>query len=295
MGNNPSRFQGDNLPVENVSWNDIQEFIKKLNRLTGKKYRLPTEAEWEYAARGGKKSQGYKYAGSNTVRGVAWYGENSGNQTHPVGQKQPNELGLYDMSGNVWEWCQDWYGRSYDSSAQTNPTGPTRGSSRVLRGCSWYEPGDGRVASRRGNNPSNRGYGCGFRLVLEVSSSQEAVEGREVSMEEIIEEAIPFAMVESKPSFMGGGQNEFSKWVDKNLVYPIRARENGVEGKVILSFTLTAEGEITNINVLRGIDPALDKEAVRVVSSSPKWEPGKERGRAVKVQFIFPVQFSLRK
>ena len=116
----------------------------------------------------------------------------------------------------------------------------------------------------------------------------------EVYEEEIVEEAIPFEMVESKPSFMGGGQNEFSKWVGKNLVYPEIAKENGVQGKVILSFTLTAEGEITNIKVVRGIDPALDKEAVRVVSKSPKWEPGKQRDRAVKVQFIFPVHFQLR-
>lgn len=114
-------------------------------------------------------------------------------------------------------------------------------------------------------------------------------------MEEIIEEAIPFAMVESKPSFMGGGQNEFSKWVHKNLVYPEIAKENGVQGKVILSFTLTAEGEITNVKVVRGIDPSLDKEAVRVVSRSPRWEPGKQGDRTVKVQFIFPVHFSLGK
>ncbi len=116
----------------------------------------------------------------------------------------------------------------------------------------------------------------------------------EVYEEEIVEEAIPFAMVESKPSFMGGGQNEFSKWVGKNLVYPEIAKENGVQGKVILSFTLTAEGQVTNVKVVRGIDPALDKEAVRVVNSSPRWEPGKQRDRAVKVQFIFPVHFQLR-
>ena len=137
MGSNPSRYTGDdNLPVEQVSWKDVQEFIQKLNALTGKTYRLPTEAEWEYAARGGNQSQGYKYAGSNTVGDVAWHYGNSDHKTHPVGQKQPNELGLYDMSGNVWEWCQDWYG-DYSSSAQTNPTGPSSGSYRVLRGGSW--------------------------------------------------------------------------------------------------------------------------------------------------------------
>lgn len=115
----------------------------------------------------------------------------------------------------------------------------------------------------------------------------------EVYEEEIVEEAIPFAMVESKPSFMGGDQNDFSKWVSQNLVYPEIAKENGVSGKVILSFTLTADGKVTNVKVLKGIDAALDKEAVRVVSSSPKWTPGKQRDRAVKVQFIFPVHFQL--
>ena len=138
MGSNPSYFTGNlQRPVERVSWNDCQTFITKLNQLTGKTFRLPTEAEWEYAARGGNKSQGYKYAGSNTLGDVAWYDGNSSSTTHPVATKAPNELGLYDMSGNVWEWCQDWYG-SYSSGAQTNPTGPTLGSARVYRGGSWY-------------------------------------------------------------------------------------------------------------------------------------------------------------
>ena len=166
MGNKPSLFQGDNLPVENVSWDDIQEFIKKLNQLTGKTYRLPTEAEWEYAARGGKKSKGYKYAGSNTLEVVAWYDGNSNYKTHPVGQKQPNELGLYDMSGNVEEWCQDWYG-NYNSSSQTNPTGPASGSCRVIRGSSWGHPAlFCRVSSRIYFFPSYGVSSCGFRLVL---------------------------------------------------------------------------------------------------------------------------------
>ena len=166
MGSNPSNFKGDNLPVEYVSWNDCQKFIRKLNGLTGKNFRLPTEAEWEYAARGGKKSNGYKYAGSNTIDGVAWHDGNSGSKTHPVKTKSPNELGLYDMSGNVWEWCGDWYG-SYSSGFQTNPTGPSSGLNRVLRGGSWYiNAGDCRVSSRDGFDPD---YGLnyfGFRLVL---------------------------------------------------------------------------------------------------------------------------------
>ena len=133
MGNNPSYFKGDNLPVEQVSWKDCKKFLSKLNRITGKMFRLPTEAEWEYAARGGNKSRGYQYSGSNNLSDVAWYDDNSGNKTHAVGTKQPNELGIYDMSGNVLEWCQDRYGK-YNSSSQINPTGVNSGSNRVFRG-----------------------------------------------------------------------------------------------------------------------------------------------------------------
>ena len=109
MGNNPSKFKGDNKPVESISWNDAQKFIKKLNEITGKEYRLPTEAEWEYAARGGSLTHNYKYSGSNNIDDVTWYSINSGSITHTVGSKLPNELGIYDMSGNVWEWCNDYY------------------------------------------------------------------------------------------------------------------------------------------------------------------------------------------
>lgn len=166
MGNNPSYFKGSNKPVEQVSWDDCQTFIQKLNQLTGRQFRLPTEAEWEYAARGGKKSRGYKYSGSNDIGNVAWYDGNSGSKTHDVKTKQPNELGLYDMSGNVWEWCQDWYG-SYSSSAQTNPTGASSGSDRVSRGGSWgRSAGDCRVSRRGYGTPSGQGNGLGLRLAL---------------------------------------------------------------------------------------------------------------------------------
>jgi|GEM_PF-2526207 len=133
MGSNPSRFIRANKPVEQVSWDDCQIFITKLNELTGKKFRLPTEAEWEYAARGGNKSKGYKYAGSNRLDNVAWYDGNSSYKTHPVKQKQANELGLYDMSGNVWELCYDWF-NNYSKTGQTNPIGSTIGFGRVARG-----------------------------------------------------------------------------------------------------------------------------------------------------------------
>jgi formylglycine-generating enzyme required for sulfatase activity len=166
MGSNPSSFKGDNLPVEKVSWNDVQTFITKLNQQTGGNYRLPTEAEWEYAARGGNSSKGYEYAGSNTIGDVAWYLSNSSSKTHPVATKQANELGLYDMSGNVWEWCSDWYG-TYPTTSQTNPTGAATGSDRVIRGGSWYYDANiCRSAYRDYINPDgNRNY-VGFRVVL---------------------------------------------------------------------------------------------------------------------------------
>ena len=137
MGSNPSDSKGDNLPVERVSWDDCQVFIQKLNQLTGKQFRLPTEAEWEYAARGGRKSRGYKYAGGNNIDSVAWCDGNSGNETHPVATKQANELGIYDMSGNVLEWCSDWCG-DYTSSSQSDPQGSSSGSFRVIRGGCYY-------------------------------------------------------------------------------------------------------------------------------------------------------------
>jgi len=168
MGNNPSYFKdcGDNCPVEGVSWNDIQEFIQKLNNKTGKNYKLPTEAEWEYAARSGGKNE--KYSGGNDVDSVAWYNKNSGNKTHPVGQKKPNGLGIYDMSGNVWEWVSDWYdGDYYKNSPKNNPTGPNSGTFRVLRGGSWrgYDTRFLVPADRGSSYPGSRSSDLGFRLV----------------------------------------------------------------------------------------------------------------------------------
>ena len=166
MGNNPSNFKGDNLPVEYVSWDDCQTFINRLNSYTGRNFRLPTEAEWEFAARGGNYSRHYKYSGSNYISDVAWYDGNSGDRTHPVGTKQANELGLYDMSGNVWEWCSDWNG-SYSSYSQTDPIGPNSGSYRVRRGGSWFSIASYCRSSYRGiNSPGNRSNILGLRLVL---------------------------------------------------------------------------------------------------------------------------------
>lgn len=166
MGNNPSRFTGNSrYPVEKVSWDDCQEFIQELNRLTGKRFRLPTEAEWEFAARGGNYSKGYKYSGSNHIDDVARHYGNSGGMTHEVATCTPNELCIYDMSGNVDEWCSDWYG-DYSSSSQTDPSGPAGGSFRVNRGGSCRSFATGcRVSSRGSNSPDYREFICGFRLV----------------------------------------------------------------------------------------------------------------------------------
>ena len=164
MGSNPSRFKGPRRPVEQVSWYDCQDFIRKLNELTGANFRLPTEAEWEFAARGGNSSRGYKYSGSDALDDVAWYYDNSGDKTHDVGTKSPNELGLYDMSGNVFEWCNDRYG-SYSSSSQTNPKGASSGSRRVFRGGSWSNIAwYCRVSYRRSCAPGYRYFNIGLRL-----------------------------------------------------------------------------------------------------------------------------------
>ena len=166
MGSNPSHFKGAQNPVESVSWNDCQEFVIRLNSLTGMTFRLPTEAEWEYAARGGNKSRHYKYSGSGNIGYVAWYYKNSGKKTHAVGTKTANELGIYDMSGNVCEWCSDWYG-GYSAGAQTNPQGPASGSNRVLRGGSWdYYAGRCRVSHRYYYVPNFSNDYFGLRLVL---------------------------------------------------------------------------------------------------------------------------------
>ena len=166
MGGNPSEFKGDDHPVEFVSWDGCQTFIRKLNALTGKRFRLPTEAEWEFAARGGNQSRHTQYSGSSRIDDVAWYCVSSGYKPYPVKTKQPNELGIYDMTGNVYEWCQDWFG-SYSSDSQTNPTGASSGSYRIYRGGSWLNsPRDCRSSSRGGSTPEYSNSFLGLRLVL---------------------------------------------------------------------------------------------------------------------------------
>ncbi|HPY96321.1 MAG TPA: SUMF1/EgtB/PvdO family nonheme iron enzyme [Candidatus Cloacimonadota bacterium] len=185
MGDNPSEFEGDNLPVETISWYDAVEFCNKLSEKEGltsaytfngsditcdwsaNGYRLPTEAEWEYAVRGGKKSKGYEFSGSNNLDDIAWYHRNSDRKTHDVGTKAPNELGIYDMTGNVNEWCWDWYGEDYyHNSPENDPKGPDSGSDHVNRGGCW---GSSRyfchVAFRQCADPKNTFWNLGLRVV----------------------------------------------------------------------------------------------------------------------------------
>lgn len=174
MGNNPSQFRGNDLPVDQVNWDDCQEFLKKLNtQLPDRNFRLPSEAEWEYAARGGRRSKGYKYAGSNNINEVAWYDGNSGSNTHPVGQKKPNELGLYDMSGNVWEWItDDWHDNYHDAPTNGQAWLGTyiKGTYRVYRGGSWlHSSRSSRVTFRHGIKSDSKNPGIGFRIVSSLN------------------------------------------------------------------------------------------------------------------------------
>lgn len=189
MGNNPSRFKGDSLPVENVTWDDVQMFILRLNAKTGKNYRLPTEAEWEYAARGGQQSRQTQFAGGFDLETVAWCSTNSENATHNVGGRQPNELGLYDMSGNVWEWCSDYYG-TYPSDKQTNPIGVKKGTARVLRGGCYAAIGrQCRVSGRKSLYQGGKDYMTGFRLAMDDDREARAAEAaRQAEQERIAAE-----------------------------------------------------------------------------------------------------------
>ena len=165
ISNNYGR--GDNYPVYNVTYTQCEQFIAKLNKLTKKNFRMPTEAEWEFAARGGNNSNKYKYSGSNTIGSVAWYNSNAGGKSHPVAQKEANEMNLYDMSGNVWEWCSDWYG-NYTMSAQTNPKGPSSGTGKVIRGGGYDDsPTECRVSVRSNASTSSSLTTIGFRLIME--------------------------------------------------------------------------------------------------------------------------------
>lgn len=165
MGQNPSEFKGSNLPVEHVSWDDCQQFVTKLSEMTGAKFRLPTEAEWEFAARGGNRSKNYMFSGSNNVDDVAIIRDPIKGQTYSVKYRMPNELGIYGMSGNVSEWCYDWFD-NYDKKTQTNPTGPSHGKGRVIRGASFMGPRNYYLWYRTNSKPMTRISDTGLRLVM---------------------------------------------------------------------------------------------------------------------------------
>ncbi len=170
MDNSPSEFKGDSLPVESVTWSQVQTFLTKLNEKSGLNYCLPTEAEWEYAASGGNQNKNYKYSGSHDADEVAWYRSNAGKTTHIVGSKQVNTLGIYDMSGNVWEWCSDWYGQNYyTSSPQSNPQGPNSGDQKITRGGCWdSDTTNIRKTCRFFALPNSYGKFIGFRLAHDI-------------------------------------------------------------------------------------------------------------------------------
>ena len=284
MGSNPSDYTGDNRPVEKVSWEDAQAFCKKLSELTGKHYVLPTEAQWEYAARGGNKSKGYTYSGSNSIDEVAVYDTSSHSN---VKSKLPNELGIYDMSGNVLEWCSDWYDSSYPFyryAYTTNPQGPTSGNRRVLRGGSWVSiPFCCRVASRDNSLPSDHYSLFGFRVVCVTNLPSSS------------DDKIIFVTAEEMPTFKGGDLSKFRNWVQSNVKYPQIALENGIQGNVVIKFVVEKDGKLSNIQVLQSPDKTLADAAVQVIQRSPKWKPGKQRNKPVPVTYTLPVSFKISK
>ena len=285
MGTNPSLYTGDNRPVENVSWENAQEFCNKLSELTGKRYILPTEAQWEYAARGGNKSKGYTYSGSNSISEVAVYDTSSHSN---VKSKKPNELGIYDMSGNVLEWCSDWYESSYPFyryAYTTNPQGPISGSRRVLRGGSWVSiPFCCRVASRDNSFPSDHYSFFGFRVAYVASLTLSPDDDDEI-----------YITAEEMPTFQGGDLSKFRNWVQSNVKYPQIALENGIQGNVVIKFVVEKDGKLSNIQVLQAPDKTLADAAVQVIQRSPKWKPGKQRNKPVRVTYTLPVSFKLTK
>ena len=291
MGSNPSHFKGcDDCPVERVSWNDVQDFILKLNAKTGNRYRLPTEAEWEYAAKGGKSSNGFTYSGSNDLNTVAWNKDNSGNNTHIVGGKQANELGIHDMTGNVWEWCSDWCS-TYSSYSETNPTGASSGQSRALRGGSWnFVANLCRTARRGWYNPDYGSMNFGFRLVLPIEEETKT----ESQTKTIKTDEEPLTYVEQDAQYPGGSSALF-KFISENLVYPEDAVENGIEGKVIVKFVVDIDGVAKDFEIERTSSggQSLECAAIDVCKRLGKFKPAIQNGKPIKSYFSQAIVFQL--
>ena len=292
IGNNPSGKKNcEECPVEQVSWDNIQLFLKKLNSQTGKNYRLPTEAEWEFAARGGVNSSEYEYSGSMNIDSVAWYFNNSAKEATVVGRKRANELGIYDMSGNVWEWCSDWFGE-YKNAGAVNPLGVSSGNWKIVRGGAWNNTP--RLCSVHKRNWLNKDLGStdiGFRLVLPIED------------ETIGEDATPpeenkndmLLIVDDAIAQYPGGEAAMYKFISDNLLYPEDAIENGIEGKVYVRFVVDVDGTAKDLTIMKSVPggQSLEQAAIEVCKKFPKFIPPMRDGKPIKTYFIWPINFKL--
>ncbi len=289
MGNNPSYSKDcDQCPVESVSWNEVQDFIRKLNVQTSKKYRLPTEAEWEYAAKGGKRSKGYTYSGSNDLHAVAWNADNSVKKTHFRGGKQANELGIYDMTGNVWESCCDGYSK-YNNCSETNPK--VAGQYPMIRGGGFESGGHYcRNTYRVRHSPVVRDFFIGFRLVLPSEDESKS----EIQTETIKTDEEPLTYVEHDAEYPGGSAALY-KFISENLIYPEDAVEKGIEGKVIVKFVVDIDGVAKDFEIERTSSggQSLERAAIDVCKRFGKFKPAMQKGKPVKSYFSQAIVFQL--
>ena len=297
MNNNPSQIKGADRPVENVSWTEVNEFINKLNKLSGLNFRLPTEAEWEFAAKGGSLGKGYAYPGGNECSAVAWYQDNALEETHSVGKRTPNELGLYDMGGNVSEWCSDWLGEFTDRT-ETNPKGPASGSHKVYKGGDWLSGSDACEPSRRrGASVGSKSGSRGFRLAMDVTSSQEAKPSPKGQSGAVTEtengeaqsgaSIATYENIQVKPTFKGGNISKFAQWVEGMV-----GEDFGYSGNVTVGFTVTAYGKVADVVVIKGGSKKVNDKVRNVVRSSPNWTPGKNNNKVVPVRCRVSLDFS---
>ena len=292
VGNNPSGKKNcEDCPVEQVSWDNIQLFLQKLNAQTGKNYRLPTEAEWEFAARGGVKSKGFEFSGSNNIDSVGWYFNNSAKEATVVGKKRANELGIYDMSGNVWEWTSDWFGE-YKNSEVVNPEGAFSGNWKVVRGGAWNNTS--RLCSVHKRNWLNKDLGSpdiGFRLVLPIEN--ETV-GENLTHPEENKNDLP-VIVDDAIAEYPGGEAAMYKFISDNLLYPEDAAENGIEGKVYLKFVVDVDGTAKDFTVMKSVPggQSLERAAIEVCKKFPKFNPPMRDGKSIKTYFVLPINFQL--
>lgn len=290
MGNNPSRVQGDDLPVHNVTWEEVQTFITRLNQMTGMSYRLPTEAEWEYAARGGAaQTMSYQFSGNAELDKVGWYSENSGSQVHPVGQKQPNALGLYDMSGNVWEWCSDVYGL-YSDEEQENPQGPEKGATRVTRGgCYAALAKMCRTTTRKSMYQGGKDNATGFRLAF--TDDREAQAAARAEQERIAAEEAA-ARAEQERIEAEKAAEEAAKLAEKERIAAEKAAEEAAEQAVKDSInavkTAAHDQKVAARNErLESIPSSFFLTVNGEVSTMPQWGAGFKIGTMKNVGWYF--------